>query len=168
MEEIISFHKRNEYLVRVDKVPGRNACIVSYPKRIIYKEKVPKRVNIYSYEKGVLSLFEDTIDSKPISNIVPPDYAYRLLILEHILITSVANRFNTSLVSCFDENGKELDRNKSFSKIMDAPKELEKEKALTGLFTDVFDGKDVLDKVKSLDILEGYLVVAKVFENGGF
>ncbi len=164
MNPIIQFHRDSGYYVKVQPLPKMAGCMATFPTNRLTIQPETKRTYIVNAEANFIELFnldcgKDIISKKVHVNKI----AMRLLILEDILLQSLARKISKNLILVEDSD------DRSVFTILDVlmdQEELELEKELCLKFRELLSGK-VWYGVENSRFAECYQIVLECFENGG-
>lgn len=164
MNKVIQFHIDSGYYVKVKPLPKMAGCFAVFPENKFTAQTEANRTYIINTEPSHIEMFHLDYGKDIISKKIHIDkIAIRLLILEDILLQTLARKISKSLIlveNSYDTN---------VFNILDIPmdeEELELEKELCLKFRELLAGK-VWHDVANSKFVECYRVVLECFENGG-
>lgn len=153
--EIKSILERNNYIVKIQRL--RNKIIISYPGRV----EVPATKSSYSIfylTKGKLYL-RVTVNNKTIFNnsINIEPYAYKAVIIAHVMKVCIDINYHTEFVRFFLENKEVNEEEFAITPFVKLSKQdCKRELTLLGMLPRLFTNDPSIEQVgKQFDVLDG-------------
>ena len=106
MDELIEFHIKHDYYIRVQQLLG-NACVVTYPPITIYEDKVDEfTISFVSEEEHIIVSEME----RPSYSVEIPDFSHRVIILADIVARAGVRNISSKLFAVHDKAGDFLSR----------------------------------------------------------
>jgi hypothetical protein len=164
VNKIIQFHIDSGYYVKVKPLPKLAGCITTFPANKLTAQTETNRTYLINTDPSYIEIFHLEVGKDIISKKIHIDkIAMRLLILEDILLQTLARKISKKLILV------EGDADRSVFTILDVAldeEELALEKELCLKFRELLAGKVWYDVANS-KFAECYKIVLECFENGG-
>lgn len=170
-KEIIEFHIKNGYFIKVQRTKTANGCFVEYPKYILKNYIIEPFIACYLCEDNKIKYYTEKEgedgDNKEMS---VPNYAIRSVIAEDILMQTIYLNLSHELIFCYNKEGNPCENIHDIPQLINPPQDSldkTKEQALMDILKYVIQGLDYSQQAQELDVYEGYKIIKKVFDNKG-
>ncbi len=163
MNKITQFHIDHGYYVKIKPLPKMIGCFATFPANRLMSQPEANRTYIVNTEPSCIEVFHIDYGSDIISKKIHSDkFSLRLLILEDILLQTVARKMSRNLILVDGTDEKSVF---TLLDVMMSQEELDLEKELCLRFRELLSGKVEYDVDAS--IADSYKKVLECFENGG-
>jgi hypothetical protein len=164
VKDIIQFHIDNNYYVNVKSIPDMIGCFVHFPSNYFLERSETNITYLIEPDPIHIEIYEMAPGKDMHSHTVPATWSSaRLLVLEDILLRTLARKIAQTLIVVDDTEGKNV-----FDALrleLDAEDAL-LEKELLSKFREMILGKVDTD-ILNHELAEGYRLVLNCFESGG-